>query len=178
MKAKILSTFDYDITANKLVAQRLVDDFILKLKSDINLLLPDTTLEESRSYVRKHITKSIAALKNNLPILIEESTNIPVEKLKSEIIDIKKLVSLPNEVKDVKAGDVVYVIYAEPCYGDKSSYPCKRYILEFKVLSLDFLGHANKNPLGITSHESPFGGMIDIEWCEHVVKKETYEKQS
>ncbi len=169
MKAKILSKFNYD----KKEYKKIVNDFAIKLYAEIDLLLAKnkSTYKNTVSYTKEHIDKSINKLKQFLPELLYDSYNIPINDLESDIIDVDIFINMKNEIKTVKEGDIVLVIVGEPCYDDKS-IPTKRYILEFKVLNLDCI---SEGTLGITAHESPFGSMIDLEWCELVVKKESYE---
>ena len=168
-KAKILSKFNYDKKEDK----KIVNDFTIKLYTEIDLLLTKnkSTYKNTESYTKQYIDKSINKLKQFLPELLYDSYNISINDLESDVIDVNIFINMKNEIKTIKEGDTVLVIVGEPFYNDKF-IPTKRYILEFKVLSLDCI---TKGMLGITAHESPFDSMIDLEWCELVVKKESYE---
>lgn len=170
MKAKILSKI---VLSAQIDQKNIANDFVKNIYDQLETLLSTKIGNMPNSY--QNVAKHIEKIKKHLPTLIDECINISIDDLESDTIDIDLLKKMPNEIDSIKVGDKVLAVVSEPCYNQKN-IPTKRYILEFDVLSFDsFL--SEKGRMGITAHESPFGGMIELKWCDLVVKKESYEAE-
>lgn len=163
--AIILSHFD-EYTEGESIANSFIKDIELKIFDLLKEKNPKITPSDYYIY-KEDIKKCLKKLSKNIHGALNSLHEIELDQLKSKTIDIDILRSMSNEVDSIKDGDTVIVIYPST-----HGLGATRYILEFDVFELDFL--SEKGRLGISSWESPWGGMIDIAWCELVVKKESY----
>src|SRR3990172_8089419 len=87
MKAKILSTFDYNNKNN----EELVNNFILTLYKNLDGLLSNNSIIYDKTqhlYAYSEIEKGINKIKKNLLPLISDTTNIAISDLKSKTINM------------------------------------------------------------------------------------------
>lgn len=168
---RVLSTYDDKYKERKESIESFsnsFDDLLKGILSKYNIKLDNIPNE-----IFNQKNRVLGELKS----VIREEMDINLKDIKSDIIDISLLSGMDSEVDSIVEGDDVIAIIKTPLYHDKG-HSGKTMIIEFKAQKV------NSRPngwLGLAANNSSYGhgigrsiGMLQIEWCDLIVTKESY----
>lgn len=168
---KILSYYDNKDDEK----EEALDEFFGYFDNDLDTLLSKFEIKKDRipsgqyNY-NEEVSKIKKKLNKVLGEVLENGLNIDLEDIQSDVVDIDVLSKMDNEVDSIGEGDEVIAIIKKPFYTQNREMPGKTMIIEFVVQGPNSVGI---NWLGLAGNKSNIG-MLRLEWCDLVVKKESY----